>query len=69
MTDKQIIDKLVELSIECGRVNEQIKTYIHEADEKGKATESSIKRYQKKYEYSKKLYNQIEILKEVLNDR
>ena len=69
MTDEQIIEKLVELSIECGRVNEQMRTYIHEADEKGNATESSIKNYQRKYEYSKKLYNQIEVLKEVLNDR
>lgn len=69
MTDKQIIDKLVELSIEYGRVKEQIMTYIHEADEKGNATESSIKRYQIMYEYSKKLNNQIEVLKEVLNDR
>lgn len=69
MTDKQIIDKLVELSIECGRVNEQVDTYIHEADEKGKATPKSMQHYQKMHEYSKKLYHQIEILKEVLNDR
>ena len=68
MTDK-IIDKLVSLSIECGQVNEQIMTYIHEADEKGNATESSMKHYQKMHEHSKKLYNQIEVLKEVLNDR
>jgi hypothetical protein len=65
----KVIDKLVDLSIECGRVNEQIMTYIHEADEKGNATESSMKHYQKMHEYSKKLYNQIEVLKEVLNDR
>lgn len=69
MTDKQITDKLVELSIECGRVNEQIMTYFHEADENGNATEESMKHYQRMHEHSKKLYNQIEILKEVLNDR
>lgn len=69
MADKQIIDKLVEISIECGRVVEQIMNHVHETDEKGAATKSSTEQYQKMYEQSKKLYNQIEILKEVLNDR
>lgn len=69
MTDKQIIDKLVELSIECGQVHGQIMTYIHEADEKGNATENSMKHYQRMHEHRNKLYHQIEILKEVLNDR
>ena len=69
MIDKQmIIEKLVELSIECGKKNEQIDTYIHEADEKGNATECSRKHYQRMHDYRNKLYHQIEILKEVLND-
>ena len=69
MTDKQmIIDKLVELSIECGKKNEQLDTYIYEADEKGNPTECSKKHYQRMYDYRTKLYYQIEILKEVLND-
>lgn len=69
MTDKQIIDKLVEISIECGKKSEQIDTYIFETDEKGNHTESSRKHYQRMHEYRNKLYHQIEILKEVLNDR
>lgn len=69
MTDKQIIDKLVEISIECGKKSEQIDTYIHESDEKGKATEGSMKHFKRMHEYRNKLYHQIEILKEVLNDR
>ena len=69
MTYNQIIDKLVDLSIECGKIGEQIDTYILEADEKGKATESSMKHYQRMHDHLNKLQHQIEILKEVLNDR
>ena len=69
MTDKQIIiDKLVDLSIECGKINEQIDTYIHESDEKGNATTNSMKHYQRMHDHLNKLHHQIEILKEVLND-
>lgn len=72
MTNK-IIDKLVDISIYCGRIEHEIDEFVFEYEEDHTAitiAKESSKAYDRLQETRQKLKAQIEILKELLkNDR
>lgn len=68
MTDK-IISKLVDLSIAYGELQYKINFYIGEQDKKGNETKQSQMRYAQMLADKNKIYYQMEVLQEVLNDR
>ena len=68
MTDK-IISKLVDLSIAYGEMQYKLSSFIGEHDKNGNETQQSQMRYAQMLADKNKIYDQIEVLQEVLNDR
>lgn len=68
MTDK-LIKKLIDVSILYGKKCYELDNFIGEIDENGSETRNSAMKRAELLAEATKLFNQIEILKEVLNDR